>query len=117
MPVLHISQPQQHIQQLYLPSTANLPQDEQAWVKLDVGPESVADWQVITDGDQNYAVRQSRIIVNRIKEWNFVDEQGQPVPITFESFWALPAADRLYLLTVKFDQSANPALSAQEKKT
>lgn len=116
MSVLHVTPPASHIKQFYLPSTASLPQDQQDWVKIDVSPESVADWQVITDSDQNYAVRQSRIVVRRLVEWSFTDEQGNPAPITFENFWALPAADRLYLLTLKFDQPAGQPLSAEEKK-
>lgn len=126
MSVLHISQPQPHIKQFYLPSTrtkivdgeeVERPLEEQDWVKIDVGPETVADWQVINDGDQNYAVRQARIVVRRLVEWSFTDEQGNPAPITFESFWALAPADRLYLLTLKFDQPDGPSLSTQEKKT
>lgn len=116
MSVLHVAPPQSHIKQFYLPSTSSSPQEEQDWVKIDVGPETVADWQVITDTDQNYAVRQARIVVRRLVEWSFTDEQGNPAPITFENFWALPPADRLYLLTVKFDEPAGVPLSGQEKK-
>jgi len=118
MPVLHVSQSMPNIKQFFLPSTAGLSEDQQAWVKIDVGPETPADWNAYTDADQNYAVRMSRVMVQRIKEWNFVDESGNQVPIDFNSFWSLAAADRLYILSIQLDAApgAQP-LTLTEKKS
>lgn len=126
MPVLRVTQPQSNIKKFYLPSTSKYvdangvsqktPIEQQAWVNVDVGPESVLDWQVVTDEDQNSALRKARIIIRRIKEWNFVDENNMPVPITFESFWSLPDEDRLYLLTIQFDEGQK-SLTLDEKKS
>ena len=118
MPVLHTSPPASHVRRFELPSTGTLPEDQRAWVEIDVGPSRPADWLAITDQDTNLMTRTARIIVNRITAWNFIDDKdGSPVPITFDNFWCLPDADRLYLLTISFDQRSDQPLTLQEKKT
>lgn len=117
MPVLHITPPQSNVKQFELPSTTKLPQEERAWVLMDVGPDRPADWLAVTDLDRNYAARQARVVVSRIQKWNFIDDQGSPIPVSFENFWHLAPEDRLYLLTIKFDEPAGQTLTTQEKKT
>lgn len=117
MPVLNVQQPKEHIKRFYLPSTAALPKEDQAWVDVDVSPESVADWQAISDDDNNFFMRMSRIIVRRIRDWNFIDPNGTPIPISYNAFWSLQESDRVYLLSLSFDRSNVPPLNTEEKKT
>lgn len=121
MPQLPTNTLVSNIKQLFLPSTATqadgtpTPDDQKAWVKLDVGENLVADLEALNDNDKNSTVSRVRVLASRIKEWNFTNPEGQPEPITFENVCKLDPNDLTYLLGVKATTSTQP-LSIDDKK-
>lgn len=113
-----------HVKQFYLPSTATdangnaVPQDQQAWVKMDVSPLNTGDLLMFnqTDAEQGLSVKLfAEFLVNRIKEWNYTEADGSPVPITFETVCRLDQKDFAYLSQQQFDTSGEPLSAAQKK--
>lgn len=118
MPLLPdpISSP--NVKQFYLPKPDKdengqlLPVDKQAWVKMDVQGMTGADSTRLTGVGQDWY---GHWLSNRILEWNFVDESGIPIPITYENVVRLGGANIAYLRQVKLDV-VHP-LSDDQKKT
>lgn len=115
MPQLNIESASPYIKKFYLPSTAKLPQEQQAWVSMDISPDTVGDLMAWSDEDSNTVARQMRILTRRIKEWNFVDQSGAPVPITFESVCHIPTIDLRYLREIPYERGPGD-LSLEDKK-
>lgn len=114
MPILPSHTPV--IRQLYLLSTRSLPQDQQAWVKLDVGPLLTEDTFLYTDLDVNSNVRFARWLARRIVEWNFTEADGTPVPINYDTISRLPKEDFDYLANQDLVKQPE-GLPAEEKKS
>jgi hypothetical protein len=105
----------QNLAKYYLPSTANLPIEEQAWVMIDMQPVTTADYMSYTDADQNTQVRLARIMLARIHSWNFTNEDGTPVEINMDNFVRIEQLDFEYLKLQKFTD-APQELSDDSKK-
>ena len=104
-----------HIKQFYLPSTAALPIEQQAWIKYDVSQNLVEDMSALDDEDPNTAVRVWRVHAHRIKDWNMT-RQGVLVPITYENVVCLPPEDLNFIRTIKRDSPSVAELSEDDKK-
>jgi hypothetical protein len=86
----------QKTEKIYLPSTENLPKEEQAWVEV-----------------------RSRISVNDmaslIKDWNFTDSDGTTIEITNQSVGDLEPNDFNKILEVVF--KAKSVTAEDQKKS
>ena len=91
MPVLH-----RKPEKVYLPSTKELPDEEQAWVKLKLD---------IPIGDL-FGRNQAEIVALSILEWNFTDEEGRPLEPEEKNVCQLPVEDISHLYNIlKIHQS------------
>lgn len=106
-----------HVKQMYLPQPKAqdgnpLPQDQQAWVKMDF---RAVDGSDITQGISNFVDPFGAFLVRRIVEWNFVDETGQTLPITYENVMRIGKENIAYLASQPLTTVA--ALDDEQKKT
>lgn len=115
MPQLPLPQPTSNIKKFFLPSTASLPKDEQAWVLFDIGSNQLANLEAISDDDKNQIVSSLRITTSRIKDWNFTDSDGNTDPITFENVCRMSVDDLRYLRNIKIE--VLPEALSEEKKS
>ena len=102
------------LEKIVLPSTSSLPQDQQAWVVMDVSANKAGDYYNVdsmTAGHMTFAVLQERI-----REWNYQDAQGQTVPITVENLKRLNRDDFAFLQT-KISDGTSEKMSDDQKKT
>jgi hypothetical protein len=113
MPVLPSRK--ENLKKYYLPSTAGLPKEDQAWVIIDMQPITTADYMTYTDADQNAQVRLARIMLSRIKEWNFQDDDGSLLPVGLDGFVRMQPEDFEYLKLQDF-AGAPQDLSTDSKK-
>ena len=101
-------------ERFYLPSTDNLPEPEKAFVDMDVSPMITAD--IITLNTKGGEVEVgARMLAQRIEGWNFTDEAGNDVPVTFENIKRLDLGDFGFLAD-KLDTDIE-GLPVAEKKT
>lgn len=99
----------------YMPSTADLPKDQQKWVIYDNSPVRPMDSFEVTDYD-NPSVRLCKILLSRIQDWNYTDENGEKSPLTWQKVGEIPQEDYKYIseiVLVKIDTG----LSTGEKKS
>lgn len=89
MPVLNVHEKQK---QVFLPSTEELPEDQRAWVTMDISPLKTGDLAHSQDGASTAALIMDAVF-GRIREWNFTDEEGTPLPITRHNFNAIGITD------------------------
>ena len=102
-------------EQIYLPSTKDEPNTEdRAWVVMDVSPVKTGDVAIYDDGMKR-GEYQVMVVANRIKEWNYTDASGEPVPINFDTVTQLDTDDFKYLQTLIESEPAT--LSTDEKKS
>ena len=111
MPVL---KNESKIERFYLPSTKALPETEQAFVDMEVGPMTTGDIIGINAkaGEVEMGVR---MLTARIKGWNIQDAAGNDLEIDFDNVCKLPIEDFTYLAD-KLPQDVEP-LGEAEKKT
>lgn len=102
------------IERLYLPSTKDLPEADQAFVDMEVGPITTGDIVGVDPkaGEVEIGVR---MLTARIKGWNFTDGAGNEVEVTFENVSKLDMEDFAFLAG-KLPQSVE-GLTTEEKKT
>jgi hypothetical protein len=102
------------IERYYLPSTKSLPQEDQAFVDMEIGPLTAADIIGI-DPQASEAESAIKMLVARIKGWNFTDAEGGEVEINFETVKQLDMEDFAFLA----GQIPNnlEGISTPEKKT
>lgn len=82
------------IRRVYLPSTKDLPQDQQAWVELQVGKMTTEDMLVLDEEDTEHdAQATAKVLSNRIKAWNFTEEDGTDIEISYEAVCRLDPVD------------------------
>lgn len=84
------------VKQFYLPSTMGLPDEEQAWVKMDISPMKGEDL-VIGEEMSSKIEASAQILSERITEWNFTDETNNKIDISLESCKLLDLQDFIYL--------------------
>lgn len=106
------------INRYHLPSTASLPETEQAWVSMDIGEMLGGDVMDLMDGDKSGAGTLScALLATRIKEWNFT-EDGTPntpvVPITADNVRGMQVEDLTYLLS-QFNMPSGNQLDDKKK--
>lgn len=108
-----------NVKQLYLPQPnldeegMPLPEDKKAWVKMDVQGTNGEDMtRLYTD---NLINPMGMWLTRRILEWNFIDEHGASVPITYENVIRIGKDNLQYLLNYPLSQV--DALTDDQKKT
>lgn len=84
------------VKEFVLPSTKNLPKEDQAIVAMDVSPIKTGDVvgvsQGMTEGEASV-----RMLYERIKSWNYTDETGNLLPVSFDNVKALDIDDFKFL--------------------
>jgi hypothetical protein len=112
MPILHMKKVPKKCE---LPSTANAPESERLWVVLDVSPLRIGDTYGFNT-DMTQAQMGVSLLLQRIMEWNYTDEQGQAIPITTDTIsWLAP--DDVNFLRTKLDEaSSQTGLTDEAKK-
>lgn len=91
MPVMRKTRVEEHI----LPSTEDLPESEQATIKIEV-PARIEDFSDV-DTTKSQIHQNTQVIAKKIKEWNFTDEAGEPLPINVENLSSLDVVDYGFL--------------------
>jgi hypothetical protein len=71
------------IKRFVLPTTKDLPEDQQAWVDLNVGKFLLRDTLAV---EHTETIPQANfdLLMMRIKDWNYTDSTGQKLPIDRE---------------------------------
>jgi hypothetical protein len=101
-------------QQIILPSTLDLPEDQRAWVVMDVSPNKAGDYYNINNmvvGHITFAV-----LLERIKDWNYQDAEGEKLPITLDTLKRLNAQD-FQFLQEQIASGSDNKLDDTQKKT
>lgn len=101
------------VQQLWLPSTKDAPEEDKAWVTMDVSPQKAADMlgfsTSMTEAEMGFSM-----ISSRLKDWNYVDAQGEKMPININTIGLLTTEDFEFLQNSIKSQAIK--LDADEKK-
>jgi len=99
-----------------LPSTAHLEDnnEDKAWVDLDVGPLTANDVTYVdpsgTDVEATFAM-----LAIRVKDWNYVDSQGNKLVINVDNIRRLDMSD--YAFLAEKIPKPTTELPADQKKT
>lgn len=84
------------VQQLWLPSTADSPEEDKAWVTMDISPQKASDMlgfsTTMTEAEMGFSM-----IASRLKDWNYVDSQGEKLPININTLGLLKMEDFEFL--------------------
>lgn len=101
---------------MILPSTTNLPEDQQIYVEHK-DTLTVSDLMAY-DKDASDMVNAVNILAQIITAWNIVDDNDQPLPITAETIGLLPAVDLSPLVEVvqQLTPDMKGTVSEAEKK-
>lgn len=110
MPVLQVAE---KLKQLTLPSTKDEPEQDRAWVVMDVSPAKAGDAYNVNEALAGRAT--FAMMLGRIREWNYTDEKGQPVPINTETLKRLNAHDFSWLQD-QIEDGSEKSLTDDEKK-
>ena len=102
------------VERVYLPSTKNLPQEEQAFVDMNTGPLTAGDIIGVDPKLQEELVMAVIMLTNRIAGWNFTDASGEDLPVTAENVRMLGVEDFTFLAE-KLPQGES-SLDDSEKK-
>ena len=111
MPVL---QKESKLERFYLPSTESLPEEEKAFVDMEIGKLTTEDIVNIDPKAPEMEVG-LMMLTARIKGWNFTDEKGEALPVTLETVKMLDIED-FGFLAQKIPQDFK-TLDTAEKKT
>lgn len=112
MPVL---QTNPELKKLYLPSFEEVANEEdKGWVVMDISPRKAGDIAGVQRGMGEAKIGIS-MLVGRIKEWNFTDEQGVALEITLDTVMKLHMDD-FYFLQKQLVEVPEE-ISTEEKKT
>jgi hypothetical protein len=113
MPIVQLAE---QYEKIVLPSYASLPEDQQAWVQMNVAPMSGADFLTIDSNDTD-GETQAKALIRRIIEWNLQDPQGKILPIVIENLKFVDFHDLVFLkdqvktAPVRLEDSEKKALS------
>ena len=91
---------------VFLPSTANLPDEEQVWVEIRAVP-SIGDVEDVDFATTNRIKPGIEMISKMLADWNFSDEQDAKMPLTKASIRLLPIPDYK-----KLDETVGAILNA-----
>jgi hypothetical protein len=111
MPVLNNDS---KLERVYLPSFSQLPEDQQAFVDIEVGKITAGD-VIGIDPEKSDTESALRMLANRIKGWNLTDASGQELEINFENVSKLDVNDFAFLAEKIGDKVEK--LPADQKKT
>ncbi|HMT18550.1 MAG TPA: hypothetical protein PKD15_00780 [Candidatus Saccharibacteria bacterium] len=85
-----------NVVEVILPSTKDLPKEEQSIVYMDISPQKAGDMlgmnTHMTDAEKAFSV-----MVRRIKDWNYVDSNNEPMPININTVGLLKTEDFEFL--------------------
>lgn len=112
MPIL---KDQSKVERFYLPSTEKLPEEEKAFVDLDIGPVITGD-VVGADLEAGEVKVGVQMLTDRIKGWNYTNESGEPLEINFDNVKLLDMDDFVFLAQ-QLPTDKVEGLTAPEKKT
>ena len=115
MPVL-APLPQANVRKFYMPSTAELPQEEQGWVDLDISPINAQDFLEMDVSDGTKVRGSVNVLIDRIKDWNFTEADGSPAKINSEGVTRLGMENINYLLA-QLPAPEGSKLTAVQKKS
>jgi hypothetical protein len=88
----------ERLQKIILPSTANLPADQQEWVVMDISQLKGADLDAIDENaEKNIMKFFGQIVTLRIREWNVTEANGELAELSAENIGRLPLEDRAHL--------------------
>lgn len=110
MPVL---QKESKLERFYLPSTESLPEEDKAFVDMEVGKLTTADIMNIDPKAPEVQIG-VMMLASRIKGWNFTDEEGNELPITFDNVQKLDVED-FGFLAGKMPQDFKQITTAEKK--
>lgn len=110
MPSLKL--PSEKIERLYLPSTKDAPEEDKAWIDIDVGPFVTGDILALQDMNNPVIKVQAEILSRRIKDWNFTDADGSKTPIDYDSIARLEIPDFQFIVV----ELNKPSVSDDEQK-
>lgn len=111
-----LKQHQPKVQRVYMPSTKELPIEQQDWVDLDVSELRAADISSIEGKDRD---RTLNMIAARIQDWSFTTEDGSSkAAITAANLGEFPFVD-FQALSDTIDNNAieTEGLSEDQKKS
>lgn len=101
-------------QKFVLPSTAELPEADQAWVVLDVSPILTGDMIGMENIGGQIEISLS-VLLNKITDWNYTEADGTTTPITLDNLKRLDVGDYMYL-TAQLNGGKVPSSLTQEQK-
>ena len=84
--------------QVILPSFEDLPENEQAWVKVKTRVQ-MSDFAQV-DRTKGEVMATAQVMASKIIDWNLEGEDGQKLPITAENVALLEAVDFGYISLV-----------------
>jgi hypothetical protein len=102
------------LERVFLPSTEHLPDDEKAWVVMDVSPLLAGDAGNVGQDAETGADASLYMLTARIREWNFTERDGSPSDISLDNIKRLHLADLGHLQN-KIEVGEG-ALTDEEKK-
>lgn len=105
---------EEKIERLYLPSTEKLPEEEKAFVDMDVRPVQTGDIEDVNPELSQISIS-IEMLTERIKGWNFTDEAGAAVPVSIETVKLLDVEDFIFLGEI-INKSGKKGLTPAEKK-
>jgi hypothetical protein len=96
------------------PVIEDAPEDERAWVVMDISPARAGDTEILDAIDSDGETGLKGVFL-RIREWNFTDASGQRLVIDYDNFKNLPLDDYQYL--VRKIKAGKASLTTEEKKS
>jgi hypothetical protein len=108
---------EEDLEQILMPRTENAPnQEDRFWVVLDTSQAMGRDLLEVSSRD-TAGMTLVKGIVSRLREWNYLQADGTPWPITVENVGKLFDMEEINFLNDKIKTRKNPQpLSDPEKK-
>ena len=116
MPELPLPAAFTSVKKFYMPSTSALPKDQQGWIMMDVGYNTVSDMAAVEQDDKNLGIASWRILAHRIKDWNFT-MNNQKAAITVDNVIRLADEDKEYIRKIPFETGEAKPLSEEKKSS
>lgn len=103
---------QKVVEKVYLPSFDAFPEEDKAFVMLEV-PATMEDFQALDDR-MAQVMQSATVVANKIKEWNLCDENDQVMEVNAENVAKLEAID-FVTLTMALGLDKIMRLTTQKK--
>lgn len=108
--------PQEKIERLILPSTKDKPEAEQEWADINTNPLGGDMLESALALDATNRERGLLTLAGIIRRWSFVNEDGEPEPITGAAVGRLDLEDISFLITMGAKLRASKEGELGEKK-